>query len=183
MITEEHLQDIFELADLLSGGDIEVYLTLKEAVFATDPEVILEQLEKVFDLKAFERFLTNVGDSEIDNLFLILIYLLEARGHLCVQTDSDSLLTFVQDFQKLRIYQELGVQLFFDGTQELKPDDSILTWCQQLGIVLGTKGYLIGNIQMDFNDHHLFLFSKEKEQTLRMLGQRLGKKIEFISIK
>ncbi|HFI0754901.1 TPA: hypothetical protein ACGO4S_000948 [Streptococcus suis] len=98
MLTEELLQDIFELADLMSNGDRELFLQLRDVVFASDPNQILNSIERILEPDSFDDFLDRVGESEKENLWLILIKLLEHFGYICVRDYKDNLEDFIYFF-------------------------------------------------------------------------------------
>ncbi|WP_228380138.1 DUF6630 family protein [Streptococcus suis] len=102
MLTEEQLQDIFELADLMSNGDRELFLQLREVVFASDPHEILNFMERILDSESFDDFLDRVGESEKENLWLILIKLLEHLNYICVRDYKDNLEDFIYFFDCLQ---------------------------------------------------------------------------------
>lgn len=95
MLTEEQLQDIFELADLMSNGDRELFLQLRDVVLSSDPNQILNSIERILEPDSFDDFLDRVGESEKENLWLILIKLLEHLNYICVRDYKDNLEDFI----------------------------------------------------------------------------------------
>lgn len=178
MITEENLQDLFELAEMLSDGDIEVYLTMKDSVFATEPEDILASLEAILSPQLFDRFLDQVGDSEKDNLWLILLYLLEQRGYLCVLNWRTGLEQFSRTFDQLRSRHKLGISLVA-GDIDLQMAGPIPVWCQLINDSIDTKNYLMAGIDMESDDYYLFLCPQANFSRVQELTGRLGYRVDL----
>ncbi|HEM3635303.1 TPA: hypothetical protein U1C94_001063 [Streptococcus suis] len=178
MITEENLQDIFELADYLSKGDSEAYSLLREAVFATDPEVILDSLELVLEPAAFDAFLDLVGSSEKDNLWLILLYLLEARGYLFIRDWKASLADFSQGFDRLHTAKALGISLLA-GNIDLHRAGPIPIWCEHINAQLAASGHVLAGVDMNSEQYYLFLIESEKLPLIQELSGRLGYRIDL----
>ncbi|WP_061367534.1 DUF6630 family protein, partial [Streptococcus suis] len=124
MLTEEQLQDIFELADLMSNGDRELFLQLRDVVFASDPNQILNSIERILEPDSFDDFLDRVGESEKENLWLILIKLLEHLNYICVRDYKDNLEDFIYFFDHLHQVRNAGISLKLDS-DGLNPAASI----------------------------------------------------------
>ncbi|HRK76773.1 MAG TPA: hypothetical protein PLD31_06490, partial [Streptococcus parasuis] len=129
MLTEELLQDIFELADLMSNGDRELFLQLRDVVFASDPNQILNSIERILEPDSFDDFLDRVGESEKENLWLILIKLLEHFDYICVRDYKDNLEDFIYFFDRLHQVRNAGISLKLDS-DGLNPAASISEWAR-----------------------------------------------------
>ncbi len=71
------------------------YFSNLEVVFASDPHEILNFMERILDSESFDDFLDRVGESEKENLWLILIKLLEHLNYICVRDYKDNLEDFI----------------------------------------------------------------------------------------
>ena len=135
MLTEELLQDIFELADLMSNGDRELFLQLRDVVFASDPNQILNSIERILEPDSFDDFLDRVGESEKENLWLILIKLLEHFDYICVRDYKDNLEDFIYFFDRLHQVRNAGISLKLDS-DGLNPAASISEKSDRSHVVL-----------------------------------------------
>lgn len=178
MLTEEQLQDIFEMADILSNGDKELFLQLREIVFTDDPNQILDTMEKLLEPHDFDLFLDKVVESERDNLLLILMTLLEHFHYICVRPLQDELTDFIQAFDTLQQVREAGILLKMDS-DGLHPFGNIPEWASVIDQKYGNENYCVGAIAMYGNRYDLFFTTHDKLKRLQELGRHLNYRIDF----
>lgn len=178
MLTEEQLQDIFELADLMSNGNRELFITLKEVVFASDPNKILDDLEQVLDAATFDVFLAQVGESERDNLWLILMTLLEHGHYITVRDHKDDLQNFIHYFDRLRQVASAGIALALDS-DGLNPGASIPEWAAVIDSKFLAEGYCLGAIDMNTDSYYLFFNTRANFDRIRHLAQNVGYRVDL----
>ncbi|HFI0671295.1 TPA: DUF6630 family protein [Streptococcus suis] len=178
MLTEENLQDIFEIADLFSDGDLDVFVKLKEVIFASDPNEILDYIESILDPLAFDDFLTKVGESEKDNLWLILVTLLEYGEYICVREKNEKLRDFVHFFDRLHHVRKAGISLRLDA-EGLNPRGSIPEWAAVIDGKFVNENYCLGAIDMGTENYFLFFNKRDIFDRIQVLAKNLGYRIEL----
>ncbi len=176
MLTEEQLQDIFELAELMSDGNRELFIKLKEVVFASDPNEILNYIESILDPFAFEEFLDKVSDSEKENLWLVLLTLLEHSDYICVRDHKDKLRDFVHFFDRLQQVRDAGISLRLDAVG-LSAAGTIPEWAAIIDEKFSEEGYCLGAIDLDTDSYHLFFSKKDTFARIQELVNNLGYRI------
>ncbi|HEM5655795.1 hypothetical protein HO795_09910 [Streptococcus suis] len=178
MLTEEQLQDIFELADLMSNGDRELFLQLREVVFASDPHEILNFMERILDSESFDDFLDRVGESEKENLWLILIKLLEHLNYICVRDYKDNLEDFIYFFDCLQQVRNAGISLKLDSGG-LSPIASISEWARVIDNKYLDENFCLGAVDMDTDSYYLFFSKQATFIRLQELAGNLGYRIDY----
>ncbi|HFI0695534.1 TPA: DUF6630 family protein [Streptococcus suis] len=160
MLTEDNIQDIFEIADLLSNGDRELFLQLREVVFASDPNYILDLLESVLSPEAFDAFLDRVGESEKDNLLVILLALLAHNQYICVRPPKERLSDFIETFDRLQTVRRAGISLKLDSNG-LEPEKTLAEWADAIDKKFTAEQFCLGALEMSTDSLYLF-FGKAK---------------------
>ncbi|HFI0076144.1 TPA: DUF6630 family protein [Streptococcus suis] len=178
MLTEENLQDIFELADLMSNGDRELFITLREVVFATDPNKILDDMERILDPVTFDQFIAKVGESEKENLWLILMTLLENGEYICVQNHKDQLTDFIHYFDRLQHVRLAGISLALDS-DGLVPTATIPEWAAVIDRKYGNEGYCLGAVDMNSDSYCLFFNQRAQFERIQELAHNVGYTIKL----
>ncbi|CYU20376.1 DUF6630 family protein [Streptococcus suis] len=178
MLTEEQLQDIFELSDLMSNGDRELFLQLREVVFASDPHEILNFMERILDSESFDDFLDRVGESEKENLWLILIKLLEHLNYICVRDYKDNLEDFIYFFDCLQQVRNAGISLKLDSGG-LSPIASISEWARVIDNKYLDENFCLGAVDMDTDSYYLFFSKQATFIRLQELAGNLGYRIDY----
>ncbi|HEM5295676.1 TPA: hypothetical protein U1381_000599 [Streptococcus suis] len=178
MLTEEQLQDIFELADLMSNGDRELFLQLRDVVFASDPNQILDSIERILEPDSFDDFLDRVGESEKDNLWLILIKLLEHYNYICVRDYKDNLEDFIYFFDRLHQVRNAGISLKLDS-DGLNPAASISEWTRVVDSKYLDENFCLGAVDMDTDSYYLFFSKQATFVRLQELAGNLGYRIDY----
>ncbi|HEL2057527.1 TPA: hypothetical protein TY768_000693 [Streptococcus suis] len=178
MFTEESLQDIFEIADILSEGDEIVYRQLKEIVFAQDPEALLDHLETLIAPEFFQDLLEKFTDSEKNNLWCILIYLLIQRNYIVVTGQTEFLSSFIQGFDKVPFMQRSGITLWSKLFQ-LDTRDSQLKWISNINHILLLQDAVVGAVYLNDEKNYFFLSKLNQMQKLSYLAERLGFSIQI----
>ncbi|WP_155973485.1 DUF6630 family protein [Streptococcus ruminantium] len=178
MLTEEQLQDIFELADLLSNGNRDLFIQLREIVFSKDPNDILDSIEQTLEPDSFDDFLDRVGESETENLWLILTKLLEHLNYICVYNHRDELQEFVHSFDRLQQVRNTGISLQLDS-EGLNVADSMPKWAAVIDRKYASEGYCLGAIDMDTESYYLFFAKVSIFNRLRELANNIGYRIDY----
>lgn len=178
MLTEENLQDIFEVADLLSNGDRELFIKLKQVVFASHPDDILDYIENILDSLAFDEFLDKVGESEKDNLWLILLTLLEHNDYICVRDKKDRLRDFVHFFDRLQQVRNAGISLKLDSVG-LEASGTIPEWASVIDGKVKAEGYCVGAIDRDEHSYTLFFAESAIFDRVSELATKLGYPVQL----
>ena len=178
MLTEEQLQDMFEIADLLSNGDRELFLKLKQVVFASNPDEILDYIESILDALAFDDFLDKIGDSEKDNLWLIMLTLLEHHGYVCLRNRTDRLRDFVHFFDRLEQVRSVGLSLALDPTG-LDAAASLPAWAAVIDSRMEQEGYCLGSIESSSDNYILFFSTRSIYERVQELAAGLGYSIRL----
>lgn len=173
MITEDNLQDIFELADILSASNREIYSHLKEIVFAADPEQILDQLERVLSAEAFDSFLDEIGESEKDNLWLILTYLLEVYAYAMACHQKIELDDFMTGFDRLASVRKAGVSLKLDR-EGLEPAAGLAAWAAVVEEKLADEGFHLLLLQTATGKNSLVFLQTLAYQRVQALAEKNG---------
>lgn len=178
MLTEEQLQDIFELADLLSNGDRDLFMQLREIVFSNDPNYILDMVEKMLDAPTFDAFLARVEESEKENLWLILLTVLEHHNYLFISNPEDNLKTFIRAFDCIPQVRATGIslQLNWDG---LNPMATVPEWAAVIDDKFAGEDYCLGSIAMNSGDYYLFFSKKSVFLRIQHLSQKLGYRVDY----
>lgn len=178
VLTEENLQDIFEVADVLSGGERELFIKLKEMVFAVEPNEILDYFEEILSASQFDLFLDRIDRSEKDNLWLIVLTLLSHRRFLFSYVDEMSLSEFICKFDELKQVQIAGILLKLDGIG-LVEEAGIKEWITVLDRKFESEGFCLGGIAFQENQRYLFFNTREQINHIKVLAQDLGYKLDF----
>lgn len=173
MLTEESLQDIFEIAELLSNGDKELFLHLRQVVFAKHPDHVLDMMESSLEKETFDDFLDRITESEKDNLWLILLYLLEKDCYIASISPSISLADFVEKFDRLQQVREAGISLKLDA-MGLTEKEELADWGSLLNYQLAAEGYVVATVARDASWQAIFLTKEETWHRLVELVEKLG---------
>lgn len=178
MLTEENIQDIFEIADLLSNGDRELFIQLKECVFASDPNHILNMLEGVLSPEAFDAFLDCVGEVEKDNLMLILSVLLAHNQYLCVRPRKDLLADFIAAFDRLQAVRNAGILLKLDATG-LEETGNVPDWAAVVDEKYASEQFCLAAVEMNADQYHLLFGKVATIQRVQKLFANLGYRLDY----
>lgn len=178
MLTEENIQDIFEIADLLSNGDRELFIQLKECVFASDPNQILYLLEGIFSPDAFDAFLGHVGENEKDNLLLILLALLEHNHYICVRPRNDFLLDFASAFDRLQQVRSAGISLKLDSAG-LNLSGTIPEWAAVVDEKYASEQFCLAAVEMNADQYHLLFGKVATIKRVQKLFANLGHHLDY----
>ncbi|HFU4459599.1 TPA: DUF6630 family protein [Streptococcus suis] len=178
MLTEENLQDIFEIADLLSEGNREIFIQLKECVFASDPNHILDLLEAVLSPELFDAFLNRVGEAEKDNLILILLSLLEHNRYICVRPRKDQLFDFIAAFDRLQPVRSAGILLKLDSVG-LEASGHVPDWAAVIDGKYVEEQYCLAAVEMNADQYHLLFGKITKLARVQKLFANLGYRLDY----
>ncbi|HFI0054409.1 TPA: DUF6630 family protein [Streptococcus suis] len=178
MLTEENLQDIFEIADLLSNGDRELFIQLKECVFASDPNHILDLLEGILSPEAFDAFLDRVGEVEKDNLLTILLALLEHNHYVCVRPRKDDLSDFIAAFDRLQSVRSAGIMLKLDS-DGLEASENIADWAALIDEKYASEQYCLAAVEMNADQYHLLFGKIASLARVQKLFANLGYRLDY----
>lgn len=173
MFTEESLQDFFEIAELLSGGDQAIYQQLKTAVFATQPEEIIDLLLDTLQETDFGHLFGQFSESQVGNAWWILLYLLENRDYLCFWESQDDLEELPETLGRLKAWKESGLDQEI-VRKEVAGKSTIVSILEELAPSLLEAGYVIGQIDMQSQTTYLFLCQRATFYRLRTLAENLG---------
>lgn len=173
MLTEENLQDIFEIADLLSEGDREIFMYLKEVVFASDPNQILDLMEDILEPDSFDNFLDLIGKSEKENLWLILMTVLDHSNYICVQDYKGELEEFVSAFNRLQQVRKAGISLELDSGG-LSQTGSFPEWAGVIDAKYRDEEFCLGAIDKDTGSYYLFFSRQATFDRLQELVGNIG---------
>ncbi|HFU4454544.1 TPA: DUF6630 family protein [Streptococcus suis] len=178
MLTEENIQDIFEIADLLSEGNRDIFIQLKECVFASDPNQILYLLEGIFSPDAFDAFLGHVGENEKDNLLLILLALLEHNQYICVRPRNDFLLDFASAFDRLQQVRSAGISLKLDS-EGLNLSGTIPEWAAVIDHKYASEQFCLAAVEMNADQYHLLFGKVATIKRVQNLFANLGYRLDY----
>ncbi|MDG3131730.1 hypothetical protein MKL26_01655 [Streptococcus suis] len=178
MLTEEQLQDIFEVADLLSDGNREIFLQLRDVVFSNDPNQILESMEHILTPKAFDNFLDRVGESEKENLWLILMLLLERFDYVFMRDADSELSSFIHSFDSLQQVRHAGILLSLDS-EGLDVSASMSEWATVLNDKYVHEGYCFGAIELTSECYYLFFTQQKNFNRIQELADLLGYRVDY----
>ncbi|NQN70499.1 hypothetical protein HO999_07720 [Streptococcus suis] len=181
MLTEEQLQDIFELADLMSNSDRELFLQLRDVVFASDPNHILDRMEQILDDQSFDDFLDKIGESEKENLWVILLTLLDHFHYIAVRPKSDELNVFINTFDRLQQVRNAGILLKLDSAG-LLPNGSISEWSAIIDGKYASEGFCVGAIDMKSDSYYLFFNKLDQFERIKELAKRLEYRVDFAKV-
>ncbi len=173
MFTEESLQDFFEIAELLSGGDQDIYQQLKTAVFATQPEEIIDLLLDTLQETDFGYLFGKFSESQVGNAWWILLYLLENKGYLCIWEQEEQLEALLTSLSSMTFWKETGLKRV-SIEEAVAGKTSISSVLEDLGGVLSEAGYLLGRIDMQSATSYLFLCPRASFYRLQNLAENLG---------
>lgn len=178
MLTEEQLQDIFELADLLSDGNRDLFIHLREVVFASDPNHILDLVERLLDAASFDAFLDRIGESEKDNLWLILLTLLDHFGYIRRFKRTGELTDFINKVDQLPQVREAGISLKLDS-EGLQPAASAPEWAAVVDSKYAAENYCLGAIARTSNSFYLFFAKLPTFSRVQTLAKNLGYRVDY----
>lgn len=177
MFTEESLQDFFEIAELLSGGDQAIYQQLKTTVFATQPEEIIDLLLDTLQETDFDYLFEQFGKSQVENAWWILLYLLKNKNYLCIWEQEDELAELPTALSNLSFWKETGLKQA-SIEKAVAGKTSISSVLEDLGGMLSELGYLFGRIDMQSETSYLFLCPRTSFYRLRTLAENLGYRVK-----
>ncbi|HFI0581850.1 TPA: DUF6630 family protein [Streptococcus suis] len=172
MLTENQLQDIFEIAEILSNSDRDLFAQLKEAVFATDPNHILNMFESYLSAEGFDQFLDQVTESEKDNLWLILVTLLTKQDYIFPCDIEVDLTDFINGFDQLKQVRAAGVLLKLDP-DGLNPGANLAQWLVTINTKFEAEGLAAGLLSITEDKFYVFFNQIEKVARLQQLAQGL----------
>ncbi|HFU3729269.1 TPA: DUF6630 family protein [Streptococcus suis] len=178
MLTEENLQDIFEIADLLSEGNRDIFIQLKESVFASDPNHILDLLEGILSPEAFDAFLDRVGEVEKDNLLLILLALLEHNRYVCVRPRKDRLFDFIAAFDCLQPVRNAGILLKLDSAG-LEETGNVPDWAAIIDEKYASEQFCLAAVEMNADQYHLLFGKVATLKRVQNLFANLGYRLDY----
>lgn len=172
MLTENQLQDIFEIAEILSNSDRDLFAQLKEAVFATDPNHILNMFESYLSAEEFDQFLDQVTESEKDNLWLILVTLLTRQDYIFPCDIEVDLTDFINSFDQLKQVRAAGILLKLDP-DGLNPGANLAQWLVTINAKFEAEGLAAGLLSVTEDKLYVFFNQIEKVARLQQLAQGL----------
>ncbi|HFI0150620.1 TPA: hypothetical protein ACGO3A_001598 [Streptococcus suis] len=173
MFTEESLQDLFEVADLLSGGDWQIYRELRMIVFEDDSDIILDFLEEKLSENDFKNLLGKFDQSQIGNAWWILLYLLANRGYLCIvepnlgETEVWKRIGELQSWNRISSLEEPKEASF-------PSEKSYSDWLTDLPHQLEKSDDVVARIAMEADWYCIFICPKITYLRLRTLAENLG---------
>ena len=172
MLTENQLQDIFEIAEILSNSDRDLFAQLKEVVFATDPNHILNMFESYLSAEEFDQFLDQVTESEKDNLWLILVTLLTKQDYIFPYDIEVDLTDFINGFDQLKQVRAAGILLKLDP-DGLNSGANLAQWLVTINDKFEAEGLASGLLSITEDKLYVFFNQIEKVARLQQLAQGL----------
>ncbi|HFH9837166.1 TPA: hypothetical protein ACGOON_000505 [Streptococcus suis] len=179
MFTEESLLDLFEVADLLSQGDQQIYEELRLIVFEDDSNVILDFLIERLQERDFQNLSDQFSHSQVENAWWIMLYLLANRGHLCMIEPNIEEAEFWARIRELQCWNviEFGENQL---EQSFHNETSVTDCLAILQNRLEESDYCVARIAMEVDWDIIFICSKITYERLRILAEQLGYAIKLV---